>query len=81
VTRIGFEQFEAIAAGSALERVAALVVAPGFGELPAILKRLAEREGEVDAVDRRGRGRVLPLAHPRDLVVGEAVELEVGLLQ
>ena len=67
-----------VARSVSLERVAALVVAERFGEFAAILERLAEREAQVIAIDHGAvRGGGLLGAHPRDLVVGEAVGLEV----
>ena len=51
---------------------------PGLGDLAPVLQRLAEREAEVIAIlQRRCRRRLLG-AHARDLLVAEAIGLEVG---
>src|SRR5207302_8778372 len=61
-----------------LERVAPLVVAEGFLVFAAVLERLAERETEVVPIDElRGVGG-LDLAHARELLVREAVGLQVS---
>src|SRR5437763_12333747 len=61
-----------------LERVAALVVTEGFLVFAPVLERLAERETEVVPIDEfRGVGG-LDLPHARELLVREAVGLEVG---
>ena len=46
----------AVVAFRPFQRVAAFVIVPGFGELAAVLQRLAEREAKMIAIDRQ-RGR------------------------
>src|SRR6202011_5385267 len=75
--RVALDDLWPVAALGALQRVAALVVAPGLGVLAAILVGLAERETQVIAIDRRRPGRRLLGAHARDFLVQEAVCLEV----
>ena len=76
--RIGLDDLGPIAAFRPFQGVAALVVGPGFGKLASILQGLTEREAEVVAIDKPdGRPRLFG-AHPRQLVIGEAVGLEVG---
>ena len=61
-----------------LQRVAAFVVREGVRVVAAVFQRLAEREAEVDAVGQAGGGRCFLRAHPGDLVIEEAICLEVG---
>jgi len=51
------DDFGAIAAFRALQRIALLVVAEGLREFTLILQCLAERKTQVVAVDGAGRGR------------------------
>ncbi len=72
------ERLRPIAALVLLERIAPGVELEGLGILATILERLAERKAEVVAVDERGATGLDLLAHRGELLVGEAIGLEVG---
>ena len=72
------QRFRTVVALRLLERIAPRVELERLGVLAAILERLAEREAEVIAVDERRATGVDLLAHGGELVVVEAVGLEVG---
>ena len=75
---IAVDRLGAIADLALLQRIAALVTAEGLAVVAAILQRLAEREAEMIAVDRRGLGPRLLRLHAGDLVLGETIGLEIG---
>src|SRR5260370_2132227 len=78
VLRVELDHFRTVAALGALQRIAALVVAPRLSVFTTVLVGLAERETEVIAVDEAGRRPSLCSAHGLELCVHEAVGLEVG---
>ena len=66
-----------VAALALLQRIAALVVLEGLRIIGAILQRLAERETQVISVRQCSGVRMRSYPHARDLVVGEAIGLEI----
>src|SRR5580698_2220539 len=60
-----------------LQRIAGPVVLEGFGELLPVLERLAQREAQVIAIDAADDGSLHLGTHPRELLVREAVGLEI----
>src|ERR1700722_102161 len=75
---VGFDDLRVVADFGPLELVTLFVIAPGFRILAPILEGLAEREAQMIAVNPRSARRGFCGAHAPDLVVCEAIGLEIG---
>src|SRR5258708_7280944 len=75
---IALNDFRPIAYLGMFELIAALVVAVGFLIVAAILEGKTQGEAKMVAIGRRYPRPRLLMEHARELIVGEAVGLEIG---
>ena len=75
--RAAFDGSEAETNFTALERIAAFVVAEGLSVVGAIFKCLAKRKTQVEPIDERCRWEVLVPTHRGDFLRHKSIGLEI----